>query len=221
MNTWNSVPFIASYSGGKDSVLAIHRAIAMGMELRGLLITYNTAKGRSWFHGIPREVLKEVAASVGVPVTLIETDGSDYEEKFEACLRQQKALGVGACVFGDIDIQPHLDWGIRRCLAAGLRACHPLWQQSREALVRECIETGYAPVITVVDARRLSTDFLGQTLTQEVMAQIEAQGADVCGENGEYHTFVVDGPIFTRPIPVAFGEVLMQGDYGVAPIKLK
>lgn len=220
MNQWKGVPFVASYSGGKDSVLAIQRAVGMGMELRGLLITYNTAKGRSWFHGISKEVLDQVSKSVGVPITLIETDGSDYEQKFEAFLGQQKDAGVEACVFGDIDIQPHLDWGIDRCKAVGLRACHPLWQESREELVRECIESGCAPIITVVNARRLSPDFLGRRLTLELMADIKAAGADVCGENGEYHTFVVDGPIFQFPIPVTFGETLMQGDYGVVPMEL-
>lgn len=221
MNQWKGVPFVASYSGGKDSVLAIHRAVAMGMELRGLLITYNTAKGRSWFHGISKEVLAQVSKSVGVPVTLIETDGFDYVEKFEDFLRRQKKNGVEACAFGDIDIQDHLDWGIDRCKAVGLKACHPLWQASRKDLVRESIETGYVPVITVVDSRRLSTDFLGRRLTLELMEDIEKAGADVCGENGEYHTFVVDGPIFHFPIPVTFGEKLMQGDFGVVPMELK
>lgn len=221
MEQWKGVKFVASYSGGKDSVFAIHRAISMGMVLEGLLITYNTNKGRSWFHGIPVEVLAEVEKSIGVPLTCIETDGHDYEEKFTAFLRQQKDRGVEACVFGDIDIQPHLDWGIDRCRAVGMRPCHPLWQESRKALVRECIESGFAPIITVVDSARLSPDFLGRQLTLEQMEEIEKAGADVCGENGEYHTFVVDGPIFSSPIPVTFGEPIMQGEYGVLPMKLK
>lgn len=221
MENWKNVPFIASYSGGKDSVLAIHRAIQMGMVLKGMLITYNVSKGRSWFHGVPREILAEVERSVGAPITLIETDGSDYNEQFEAVLRRKKEQGVEACVFGDIDIQPHLDWGIDRCRAAGLRPCHPLWQEKRGALVRECIEAGFAPRITVVDSRRLSTSFLGRQLTLETMADIEKAGADVCGENGEYHTFVVDGPIFAHPIPVEFGAPQMQGQFGVVPMGLR
>lgn len=220
MENLKNVPFVASYSGGKDSVLAVHRAVQMGMVLKGLLITYNTSKGRSWFHGIPREILAEVEKSAGVPITLIETDGSDYNEKFEEVLLEQKELGVEACVFGDIDIQPHLDWGINRCEAVGIKACHPLWQESRADLVRECIESGFVPRITVVDSARLPVSFLGRQMTMETMDEIEKTGADVCGENGEYHTFVTDGPIFSYPIPVRFETVLMQGQFGVAPMKL-
>lgn len=220
MNCKKGIPFVASYSGGKDSVLAIHRAVSAGMVLKALIITYNTDRGRSWFHGIPLEVLSQVEASVGVPVILIKTSGSDYNENFERVLREQKALGAEACVFGDIDIPGHLEWGAERCKAAALESCFPLWQESRASLVRECIESGFSPVITVVDSRRLSTDFLGRQLTLDAMEEIEAAGADVCGENGEYHTFVVDGPIFSFPIPVTFGEPQMQGDYGVLPIHI-
>lgn len=220
METWENVPFAASYSGGKDSVLAIHRAIKMGMVLKGLLITYNVGKDRSWFHGVPRDILAEVEKSVGVPITFVETDGTDYNEKFEEALLQQKVLGAEACVFGDIDIQPHLGWGIDRCRAVGLHPCHPLWQESRKALARECIDSGFVPRITVVDSARLPISFLGRQLNMETMDEIEQAGADVCGENGEYHTFVVDGPIFSCPIPVKFREPLMQGQFGVLPMEL-
>lgn len=220
MKNVKGIPFVASYSGGKDSVLAIHRAVSGGMILQALIITYNLDKGRSWFHGIPGEVLAQVEQSVGVPVRLIETTGDKYNENFERVLLEQKALGAQACVFGDIDIPGHLEWGMERCKAVGMEACFPLWQESRAALVRECIESGFAPVITVVDSKRLSPDFLGRRLTLDVMKEIEAAGADVCGENGEYHTFVVDGHIFSSPIPVSFGSPLMQGDYGVLPMRL-
>ena len=86
--------FVASYSGGKDSVLAIHRAIQGGMKLQALLITYNTDRGRSWFHGIPEEILQAVSESVGVPVRLIRTAGTSYAADFEAALREQRALGA-------------------------------------------------------------------------------------------------------------------------------
>lgn len=88
------LPFVASYSGGKDSVLAIHRAQQSGMKLQALLITYNVDRGRSWFHGIPAEVLAEVERSVGAPVRLIRTTGPEYAAAFEAALAEEKALGA-------------------------------------------------------------------------------------------------------------------------------
>lgn len=213
--------FVASYSGGKDSVLAIHRAIQGGMKLQALLITYNTDRGRSWFHGIPEEILQAVSESVGVPVRLIRTAGTSYAADFEAALREQRALGAEACVFGDIDIQGHLDWCTERCLAAGLQPCFPLWQEDRRALAEECLQSGFRPTITVVDTKRLAAGFAARPLTREALDQMEQAGVDACGENGEYHSFVADGPIFSRPIPVSFGETFLLDGYAIAPLTLR
>ena len=142
--TQKTVPglrFIASYSGGKDSVLAIHRAIQSGMILQALIITYNTDRGRSWFHGIEEDILRDISESVGAPVLLIRTSGADYAKNFEAMLREQRALGAEACVFGDIDIEGHLEWCSERCRSAGLIPCFPLWQENRRALAEECIRS--------------------------------------------------------------------------------
>lgn len=213
--------FAASYSGGKDSALAIHRALQCGMKLQALLITYNVDRGRSWFHGIPAEVLAEVERSSGAPVRLIRTTGPEYAAAFEAALAREKALGAEACVFGDIDIQGHLDWGAGRCRAAGLEACFPLWQEDRLALAKECLASGFKPIVTVADTRRLPAGFAGRTLTEELLGEMEKLGADPCGENGEYHTFVPEGPIFARPIPVAVGPAQLVDGYAVAPLALK
>ena len=212
------LPFVASYSGGKDSALAIHRAVQSGMKLQALLITYNVDRGRSWFHGIPAEVLAEVERSVGAPVRLIRTTGPEYAAAFEAALAEEKALGARACVFGDIDIQGHLDWCSERCRAAGLEACFPLWQEERLGLVKECLASGFKPTVTVVDTRRLPADFAGQPLTEELLDEMARRGADPCGENGEYHTFVPEGPIFAQPVPVAVGPAQLVDGYAVAPL---
>lgn len=213
--------FIASYSGGKDSVLAIHRAVRQGMELQALIITYNTDLGRSWFHGIPEEVLRQVEASVGAPVILIKTTGEAYNQSFEDVLRHQKELGAQVCVFGDIDIPGHLEWGKARCEAAGLSACFPLWQENREDLVRECVEAGFVPRITVVNTEKMSAEFLGRPITEELIAQLKEQGVDVCGENGEYHSFVTEGPIFQKAVAVEFAPPLEVDSYRVLPVKIR
>ncbi len=210
--------FVASYSGGKDSVLAIHRAIQSGMTLQALLITYNTDMGRSWFHGIPEDVLEKISDSVGVPVRLIRTTGVDYAENFEKALQEAQQSGAQACVFGDIDIQGHLDWCSDRCQAAGLTACFPLWQEDRRALAEECIRSGFRPTVTVVDTRRLDVSFAGRPLTLETLEQMAQAGIDPCGENGEYHSFVTGGPIFSRPLDVAFEPTIDLGDYAVTPV---
>lgn len=213
--------FVASYSGGKDSVLAIHRAIQSGMVLQALLITYNTDRERSWFHGIPEDILQKISQSFGVPVRLIRTTGSAYEANFEAALREERERGAQACVFGDIDIQGHLDWCSARCRATGLTACFPLWQEERRALAEECIRSGFRPTITVVDTKRLDASFAGRPLTLEALDEMEQAGIDACGENGEYHSFVSDGPLFSQPIPVAFGTPTVLDGYAVTPMTLR
>lgn len=210
--------FVASYSGGKDSVLALHRALKEGMILQALIITYNTDRGRSWFHGIPEHVLEKVERSVGAPVKLIRTSGERYSEAFEEELKRQRQAGAEICVFGDIDLEAHLEWGRERCSKAGLEPYFPLWQESREKLVYETIEAGFQPVITVVNTKWMDISFLGEILTKECAARIEESGADICGENGEYHTFVKGGPVFLHEIDAAFGAPIQEGEYGILPM---
>ncbi len=210
--------FVASYSGGKDSVLAIYRAVSQGMTPVELVTTYNTDRGRSWFHGIPQRLLQKVSGALNIPIRLIETSGERYAENFEKTLVEAKAKGATACVFGDIDIEEHLQWCTERCNQVGLKALFPLWQESRQSLVFEFIDKGFTAHLTVVDTARLPESFLGQQLTREVVAQIAQEGADPCGENGEYHTFVSNGPLFKEKVNVTFGEGRLEGQYAVLPL---
>ncbi len=210
--------FVASYSGGKDSILAIYRAIKQGLTPLALITTYNTDRKRSWFHGIPEAVLTRISKSLDIPIWLIKTSGDEYSENFEKTLQSAKELGAEICVFGDIDIEEHKKWCSERCQAVGMEALLPLWGEARDRLVYEFIDSGFTSNITVIDTRRMSECFLGQKLTKETMDLIAAQGVDICGENGEYHTFVSDGPIFNQPIDFSFGEKIVENGYAVLPI---
>lgn len=211
--------FIASYSGGKDSTLAIYKAIEQGNELIALITTYDIETKRSWSHGIPKSVLERISKSVGVPAWPIETTRENYSEQFEQALQRAKEYGADACVFGDTDIEDHLHWGEERCQKTGIEAMFPLWGKSRKALVYEFIESGFTANITVVDTDQLSDNFLGQKLTKEVVDRIAEHGADICGENGEYHTFVSNGSIFRQPINFSLGEKIIQDKYAILPIE--
>ena len=219
VKTFCGKKFVASYSGGKDSILAIYRAIKLGMEPISLIITYNIDMVRSWFHGVPGDLLNEVSASLNIPIKLIKTSGKDYVANFEKELRAQKENGAEICVFGDIDIEEHLKWCTDRCDAAGMEAFFPLWQEERKALVDEFIENGFTANIIVVDTDRLSEKHLGMTLSPETISSIVSEGADACGENGEYHTFVSDGPLFRKPVSFRYGELVRRGQYAVLPIR--
>lgn len=211
--------FVASFSGGKDSTLAIYRTIQQGMIPMELIITYNTDKERSWFHGIPKPILKDISDRINISISLIETSGEMYAENFEAKLKDVKEKGAQVCVFGDIDIEEHLEWCTARCKAVGIDAYFPLWQEERKKLVYEFIDLGFKTMITVVDTSRMPESFLGKVLTRKVADEIEASGADICGENGEYHTFVFDGPLFEKAVKFKIGNKLKIDNFAVIPLE--
>ena len=118
--------FIMSYSCGKDSTLALYRMIKKGNTPAALLVTVNKEENRSWFHGIPESLIKEVSKSLNIPLILVETKGNNYEEKFtEALIKAKDRLGIDLCVFGDIDLEPHREWCTARCNEAGVEANFP------------------------------------------------------------------------------------------------
>lgn len=129
--------FVMSYSCGKDSALALHRMVQKGHVPVALLVMVNRELGRSWFHGVDRDLLGEISDALGIPLLAAESTGEAYHIRFEQALRQAKAMGAERCVFGDIDIADHAAWGRARCEAAGMEAEFPLWQEDREALTRE------------------------------------------------------------------------------------
>lgn len=193
---------VISFSGGKDSVLSLHKAISLGYEPIALMTTINKNKGDSWFHDISSDLLKQVSLAINIPLLLVECSGENYENTFEIALKNMKNLGAEACIFGDIDIAHHREWGETRCKNTGLEAIFPLWQENRETLVKEFIDLGYKAIIKKVNLKNMNVNFLGKTLSHKLLEEIKATGSDVCGENGEYHTFVYDGPIFSKEIPL-------------------
>jgi len=211
--------FVASYSGGKDSILAIYRAIKSGLSPLELLTTYNTDMSRSWFHGLTEDVIKKVSDSLAIPITLMKTSGEKYEENFEKALAEAKSRGAEVCVFGDIDIEQHLEWCSLRCEKTGIMPCFPLWKEERKKLVYEFVDSGFSAIITIIDMSRMPKDFLGQTLSKEVADSIERSGADICGENGEYHTFVFDGPIFGNRIDFSVKEKFERDKYFILNLR--
>lgn len=218
MNNYKGKKFVASFSGGKDSTLAIYRAIKRGMVPVELITTYNIEKERSWFHGIPKDILAKVSKETNILLSIIETSGEDYAKNFEAKLVEAKEKGAEYCVFGDIDIEGHLKWCSERCEAAEIKAYFPLWNEDRKKLVYEFIDSGFKTMINVVDINRLPEDFVGKILTRKVADEIETFGADICGENGEYHTFVFDGPLFKNQVEFHMGEKMKVENFIVVPI---
>lgn len=192
--------FIASFSGGKDSMLAINRCITEGMIPLFMITTSPNDENKSWFHKVKHDTLFDISKSVNIPLKIVYTSPDNYTEKFEEALKKAKEDGAEICVFGDIDILEHFNWCSDRCKNTGLIPYFPLWQQDRKEIVKEVIEKGFKAKIIRVTDEKLQEGFLGEYLSYEIMDKMERLGIDVCGENGEYHTVVLDGPIFEYPI---------------------
>jgi len=198
--------FALAYSGGKDCMLALHRMIINGHTPVALVTTVNIEQNRSWVHGIQVSLLNAVSNSLSIPLIICECLPAEYAHAYEEGLKKTKHMGADACVFGDIDIDDHKRWNEERCVKMGLDCMLPLWQQDREALVHEMISIGFKAVIKTIQSDKLDESLLGQTLNVPLIERIKAAGVDVCGENGEYHTLVYDGPIMKYPITFEIGK---------------
>lgn len=205
------VPVFCSWSGGKDSALALHRALRAGARPRFLVSMLTEGGTRSRSHGLRRELLEAQAEALGVPIRFGSATWADYREEFVAVVEEGvAATDARVGVFGDIGGDEHREWEEGVCVDAGARAALPLWQAERRAVVDELLAAGFEAVIVAVRDGVLPPALLGRTLDAAVIAEIEAAGADACGENGEFHTVVVDGPIFSRRLEVEPGEVVLR-----------
>ncbi len=199
-NSGPSHAFIASWSGGKDSCYAVMRAVAAGHRPAALLNRMNENGKISRSHGLPPALLSRQAAVLDTPLVTVPASWADYEKLFVDTLLSLKAgYGATAAVFGDIDLQPHRDWEEKVCAAAGLAAMLPLWQEDRMALVHGMLGAGIRTVITSCRAD-MGERFIGRELTLELAEELAELGVCPCGENGEFHTFVHDCPLFSAPV---------------------
>lgn len=203
----HAVPVFCSWSGGKDSALALHEAVAAGAEPRLLVSMMIESGERSRSHGLSRELLLAQAEALGLPISFGAASWDGYEEE----LRHQMDAavtdrGTAAGVFGDIDIERHREWVERVCAEAGARALLPLWQRDRQRLMGDLLEAGFEAVIVAVRDEILSPDLLGRSIDADLIEDIVAAGSDAAGENGEYHSVVVDGPLFRRRLALESRE---------------
>jgi len=205
--------FAMAYSFGKDSALALHKMIQAGHEPICLITAISNENGKSWTHGINTNIVQKTASALNLPIIEASCHSKNYTEVFESALLKSAGMGAECCAFGDIDIEPHLEWNISRCKSANIECAVPLWKMDREQAVAELINCGFTAIIKVIEKRYFTNEFLGKVLDKEIIEKIRLTGADVCGENGEYHTFVKDGPIFKEAVSITLGNIIDLGNY--------
>lgn len=201
-----------SWSGGKDSCLALWRAIRAGHKPRLLFTMFIEGGERSHSHGLRKEIISAQAAALGLSPVFRAATWAEYEAQFADGLREIAQAGVTLGIFGDIDIDAHRQWVERLCAAAGVEACEPLWRADRGSLLSEFIAAGFRATIVAVKDGTLSRNFLGRVLDAPLVAELCAAGIDPSGERGEYHTVVTAGPAFTHALSLRpLGSVLRDG----------
>lgn len=180
-------------------MLALWHARAGNLRLTTLLTMFDETGLRSRSHGVPRALMQAQARALGLDLVGPSAGWKDYETVFVQALDELRSRGVEVAVFGDIDLEAHREWEARVCRQAGLEHCLPLWQRNRLELARESIALGFKAIVVCVDSRFLADEFCGRRFDESFIKDLPA-GVDACGENGEFHTFVFDGPLFAQPV---------------------
>lgn len=199
-----------NWSGGKDSSMALARVMESGAyDVRFLFTTVNQFYGRVSMHGVREELLDMQAEAIGIPLIKCylpaEVTMSSYEESMRAALDSFRTEGINTAVFGDIFLEDLRAYRENKLSESGFNAVFPLWKEDTGDLVEEFIDSGFRAIVSAVDARFLDESFAGRFIDRDFVASLP-RGVDPCGENGEYHSFVIDGPVFGKPLRVRLGE---------------
>lgn len=205
---------LLSWSGGKDSSMALFELQrSRQYRIASLLTTVTEAYDRISMHGVRRVLLEQQAESIGLPLRkiLISTTcvNDEYEAKMRAALADFQKSGVETVAFGDIFLEDLRAYRENNLAKAGMKGLFPIWKQDTRELVRRFLRLGFKAVIVCVDAKVMDQSFAGRRIDEEFLRQLP-NGVDPCGENGEFHSFVFDGPLFRRPVRFSTGEVVLR-----------
>jgi uncharacterized protein (TIGR00290 family) len=211
-----------SWSSGKDSAWSLHllRQDA-AIEVVSLITTLNEAFDRVAMHSVRRRLLEQQAEAAGLPLWAVPLPWPCSNEQYESRMREVCARaiteGVEAIAFGDLFLADIRAYRERQLAGTGLEPLFPVWQLPTAQLARDMIAAGIRAKLTCVDPQRLSPDFAGRDFDERFLTELPP-GVDPCGENGEFHTFVSDGPMFRHPIPVRTGEIVERDGFVFADL---
>ncbi len=213
---------LVSWSGGKDSALALHRVLADGaVRVDGLLTTVTDEYDRISMHGVRRALLEVQASAIGLPLEVVRIppacSNADYEVATSAALAGYASRGGQAIVFGDLYLADIRVYRERLLAPLTLAPRFPLWLEDTTALARRFVALGFRAVLVCVDPKQLDPRFAGRAYDDALLDELPAD-VDPCGENGEFHTYVHDGPIFRRPVPIIAGEIVERGGFVFADL---
>ncbi len=218
-------PVLFCWSGGKDSAMALH-VLKQQSDLRiaALLTTVTEGYDRISMHGVRRTLLARQAAAMGLPLQEVrippECVNPVYEARMREALLSQKTAGVRLVAFGDIFLQDLREYRERNLAQVGMTAVFPIWRRDTRELARDFCEKGFRAIAVCIDSKKLGREFAGRELEESFFRDLPAD-VDPCGENGEFHTFVYDGPLFSSAIGVERGELVERGGFYFCDLKEK
>jgi uncharacterized protein (TIGR00290 family) len=210
-------PILFCWSGGKDSAMALHTLLQRSdVHIAALLTTVTEGYERISMHGVRRELLERQAQSIGLPLHEVRIPpqcvNPIYEARMEEALRVYFESGVRKVAFGDIFLEDLRAYREKNLARVGMTAIFPIWKRDTRELIRFFHANKFRAVAVCVDSKVLDPSFAGRELDEPFFRDLPPH-ADPCGENGEFHTFVFDGPIFQSPIPVRTGEVINRDGF--------
>jgi uncharacterized protein (TIGR00290 family) len=212
---------LLSWSSGKDSAWTLHKLRGLGVEVVGLLTTLNQAFDRVAMHAVRRDLVELQARASGLPLWTVPLpwpcSNQEYERIMSGVCQQARDTGIEVMAFGDLHLADVRAYRERQLQGTGLTPLFPLWGLPTGALARDMMAGGLRAKLTCVDPKLLPASFAGREFDEALLADLP-DGVDPCGENGEFHTFVYDGPMFREPIPVSLGEVLERDGFVFADL---
>ncbi|MFQ5996263.1 MAG: diphthine--ammonia ligase [Dehalococcoidales bacterium] len=206
-----------SWSGGKDSCLACYRAVASGLKIRYLANMLTEDGQRSRTHGLSAQVLQVQSQAIGIPLMQRRATWNSFEAEFKKMLRAFKQQGVVGGVFGDIDLDEHREWVERVCQEMAITPHLPLWGESQEKILRDFIDSGFEAIVVATKADMLGEEWLGRSIDLDFIRHLDelrgTKNITLCGEAGEYHTFVTDGPLFQKRIEISETKKVLRDEH--------
>jgi uncharacterized protein (TIGR00290 family) len=215
---------VLSWSSGKDSAWALYELRQRGLDVVGLLTTYNEVADRVAMHAVRRELVEAQAAAAELPLSWVPIpspcSNEQYESRMAVALAAARSTGVTHVAFGDLFREDVRAYRVRQLRGTGLEPLFPLWTRRSETttLSRRMLDAGLSAVVTCVDPSRLDPAFVGRTYDARFVSDLPP-GVDPCGENGEFHTFCHDGPMFDRRVPVRVGETVCREGFWFSDVE--
>lgn len=212
---------LLSWSGGKDSTLTLQALGSRGVRVRALLTTVTEGYDRISMHGVRRPLLHDQASSLGLQLEEVwipkNSSNLTYEQRMRAVLEKYMPMGVKKVAFGDLFLEDIRSYREKKLAEIGMKGIFPIWHKDTRKLARRFVKMGFRAVTCCVDPKQVSKEFCGVPYDERFLDSLP-KSVDPCGERGEFHTFVFDGPLFSRPVKFDPGRVVLRDGFYFADL---